>query len=150
MDLTSLLKKTVISLAEWIVFFSILFILAILNLIFLVNIITVDMPWEEPVPLGSSFATSLSIVIVISFIITLLLKFSKSTFTFKQFKGKFLAILFVLNSISCVLCLSRSYRFNFFHQDGFHLLIIALISAAFSIQIFMKDKNFGSKYEKAR
>ena len=142
---TSLLKKMVVSLTEWIVFFSILFILFILNLIFLVNIITVDMPWEERVPLGSSFATSLSIVIVISFLIYQLIKRSNSTFTYKQFKGKFLAFSFVLNSINCVLCLSTAYRSNLFHQDVFLLLIIALISVAFSIQIFMKHKHFGSK-----
>ena len=141
MDIIPLLKKMVVSLAEWIVFFSILFILFILNLIFLVNIITIDMPWEKPVPLGSSFATSLSIVIVISFLIYLSIKFSESTFTFKRFKGKFLAFSFILNSINCVLCLGTSYRSNLFHQDAFLLLIIALISAAFSIQIFMKHKH---------
>ena len=135
----------VVPLAEWIVFFSILFILFILNLIFLVNIITVDMPWEEPVSLGSSFATSLSIVIVISFLLYLSIKFSNSTFTFRRFKGKFLAFSFVLNSINCVLCLSTSYRSNLLHQDAFLLLIIALISAAFSIQIFKKHKHFGSE-----
>ena len=137
---TSLLKKMIVSLTEWTIFFSILFILFILNLIFLVNIITVDMPWEEPVPLGSSFTTSLSIVIVISFIIYLLINFSNSTFTFKQFKGKFLAFSFVLHSINCVLCLSTAYRSNLFHQDAILLIIITLFSTAFSIQIFMKHK----------
>lgn len=141
MDIKSFLKKMVVHLAEWILFFSILFIMAILNLILLVNIITVDMPWEEPIPLTSSFATSLSVTIAISFIIYLSIKFSNGTSTFKRFKEKFLALLFVINSLGCALCLSTAYRSNLLHPDAILLLMIALISAAFSIQIFMKYKH---------
>ena len=137
---TSLLKKMVVSLTEWIVFFSILFILFILNLIFLVNIITVDMPWEEPVPLGSSFATSLSIVMAISLIIYLSIKFSNVTRYRERYLAFLLAFSFVLHSINCVLCLSTAYRSNLFHQDAILLIIITLFSTAFSIQIFMKHK----------
>ena len=96
------------------------------------------MPWEEPVPLSSSFASTLSIVIAISFIIYLSIKFSNAT----RFREKFLAFLFGINSLGCVLCLSTAYRSNLLHPDAILLLIIALISTAFSIQISKKYKNY--------
>lgn len=138
MDKTSLIQKIFVHLTEWILFFSILLIMAMLNLILLVNIITVDMPWEEPVSLTSSFATTLTIVIAISFIIYLSIKYSNAT----RYRERFLAFLFGFNSLGCVLCLSTAYRSNLFHPDAILLLIIALISTALSIQIYLKYKNY--------
>ncbi len=138
MTKTSLLPKIVVYLTEWIVFFSILFIMAILNLILLVNIITVDMPWEEPVPLSSSFATTLSIIIAISLFIYLSIKFSNAT----RYREKFLVFMFGLNSLSCVLCISTAYSTNLLHPDAILLILIALINTALSIQIYFKYKNY--------
>lgn len=58
----------IIYLAEWFLFLFVALCIATLNMINLVNIITVDMPWEEPLIFTSSFIFSLSFVIGLAII----------------------------------------------------------------------------------
>ncbi|NSL51855.1 hypothetical protein [Calidifontibacillus erzurumensis] len=58
----------IIYLADFALFLFVALCIAALNLINLLNIITVDMPWEEPIILTSSFITSLSFVIGLAII----------------------------------------------------------------------------------
>lgn len=138
---TSMLRKIVIPIvyvAEWILFFYVFLFIAIFNMVNFINVITVDMPWEEPVTLTSSFATSLMIVLGIALICFFYIKFLIGTPAYKRFKEVVWGILFGLNAVSCVICGSIAYGFNLFHADAILLLITALISTFLTMQIIMK------------
>ncbi|MBD8036268.1 hypothetical protein H9635_05890 [Solibacillus sp. A46] len=119
----------IIYLAEWFLFLFVALCIATLNMINLVNIITVDMPWEEPLIFTSSFIFSLSFVIGLAIICFFYNKFLMGSKAYQKFKKTIWGILFGLNTISCVLCGILIYGFNFFHSDGILLLIITLLSA---------------------
>ena len=129
----------IIYLAEWILFLFVALCIAILNMINLVNIITVDMPWEEPITLTSSFISSLAFVVGLSIICSFYSKFIMGSNAYQQFKKTIWGVLFGLNTISCVICGIIIYGFNFLTPDGILLLIITLLSA-FITKMFIFKK----------
>ena len=126
--------------AEWIFFLYVLLFVLIFNMMNLMNLITVDMPWEEPVTLTSSFS-SLLIVLGVSFICSLYIKFliGNGNSSYKRFKKIVWGRLFGLNGISCLLYLLTFYGFKLTSVDSFILLIVAIISIGLTIQVMKKQ-----------
>jgi len=126
-------------LAEWIFFFYVAICIIVLNLGNFTNIIAVDMPWEEPIALTSSFVSSLLLVIGVALICFFYIKYLIGSKAYQEFKRVIWGILFGLNTISCVICGSIVYGFDMLHVDGVLLSITALLSALLTLQIIFKD-----------
>lgn len=138
---TSVLKKFIVPMvyvAEWVLFFYVFLCIVAFNIVNFANIIAVDMAWEEPITFTASFVTSLIVVLGIGLICFCYIKFLTGNRAYKRFKEVVWGILFGLNTVSCVICGSIIYGFNFIHADGILLLITAFVSAFLTIQIIMK------------
>lgn len=138
---TSLLKKLVVPIvyvAEWILFFYVFLCIVSFNLINLTNFITVDMAWEEPITLTSSFATSLMIVLGIGLICFFYINFMIGNRVYKRFKEVVWGILFGLNALCCAIYGGIFYGVDIIHGDGILLLTTALVSILLTMQIIIK------------
>lgn len=137
----SVLKKLVVPMvyvAEWVLFFYVFLCIVAFNMVNFTNVIAVDMAWEEPINLTASFVNSLMLVLGIGLICFFYIKFLAGNRAYKRFKEVVWAILFGMNTVSCVICGSIVYGFNFIHVDGMLLLITAFVSALLTMQIIMK------------
>lgn len=92
-----------------------------------------------PTNLTASFVNSLLRVLGIGLICFLYIKFLAGNRAYKRFKEVVWGVLFAINTVSCVICGSIVYGFNFIHADGMLLLITAFVSALLTIQIIMKQ-----------
>ena len=138
----TVLKKLVIPMvyvAAWILFFYVFLCIVAFNMVNFTNVIAVDMAWEEPTNLTTSFVNSLLRVLGIGLICFLYIKFLAGNRAYKRFKEVVWGVLFAINTVSCVICGSIVYGFNFIHADGMLLLITAFVSALLTIQIIMKQ-----------
>ena len=138
---TSLLKKLIVPIvyvAEWILFLFVFLCIVTFNMINLTNVITVDMAWEEPIPLTSSFATSLMTVLGIGLICFLYINFLIGSRAYKRFKEIVWGILFGLNALCCAIYGGIFYGVNIIHGDGILLLTTALVSVLLTMQIIIK------------
>lgn len=127
--------------AEWILFFCVFLSVLIFNVMNLMNIITVDMSWEEPVTLTSSLPSALLIVLGVGFVCSMYIRFliGNGNSTYKRFKKIVWGSLFGLNGISCLLYLLTFYGFKLTSVDSFLVLFIAIISIALTIQVIKKQ-----------
>ena len=134
---TPMLRKILIPIvyvAEWIFFFYIFLFIAVFNLINFTNVIAVDMPWEEPLTLTSSFVTSLMVVLGVGLVCAVYLHFLIGSKFYKGFKRAIWGILFGFNALSCIVCTSIVYKFDLFHADAILLMIAALMSVFLTMQ----------------
>ena len=125
--------------AEWILFFYVFLFVFIFNWANLLNVITVDMPWEEPIALTSSFSLSLLLVLGIGLVCSLYIKFLIGSRGYKRFKKIVWGSLFGLNGFSCLFYLLKVYGAKLTSVDSFLLLIVAIISIALTIQVIKKQ-----------
>ena len=121
-------------------FFYMFLLIASFNLVNFTNVIAVDMPWEEPITLTSSFVTSLIIVLGVGLLCAVYLQFLVGSRVYKRLKRTIWGILFGFNAISCIVCTSIVYKFDLFHADAILLIIAALMSAFLTLQAFLKNK----------
>lgn len=138
----SMFKKIIVPIlyvAEWICFFYVAISILVLNLGNFTNIVAVDMPFEEPITLTSSFVSSLSLVIAVALICFFYIKYLIGSKAYQEFKRVVWGILFGLNTISCVIYGSMVYGFDIFHANGILLSITALLSGLLTFQIITKD-----------
>ncbi|AHN24018.1 hypothetical protein [Lysinibacillus varians] len=139
---SSVVKKLVVPIvyvAEWIFFLYVLLCIVVFNLVNLTNVIAVDMAWEEPINFTASFINSMIVVLGIGLICFFYIKFLAGSRAYKRFKEVVWGVLFGINTVSCVICGSIVYGFNFIHADGIILLTTAFISALLTMQIIMKQ-----------
>lgn len=139
---SSVVKKLVVPIvyvAEWILFLYVLLCIVVFNLVNLTNVIAVDMAWEEPINFTASFINSMIVVLGIGLICFFYIKFLAGSRAYKRFKEVVWGVLFGINTVSCVICGSIVYGFNFIHADGIILLTIAFVSALLTMQIIMKQ-----------
>ncbi|MEK4387178.1 hypothetical protein MKZ25_15540 [Solibacillus sp. FSL W7-1464] len=127
-----------IYIAEWGFFLFVALCILALNSITLMNIITVDMPWEEPIALTTSFIASLSFVVGLALVCFLYSKYLIGSKTYQQVKKTIWGILFGLNTIFCILFGTLFYRSNLFQDDSILLFIITLLSALLTITFMSK------------
>lgn len=130
----------VIYVAEWVLFFYVLLFIFTFNLIYFANIIYIDMPWEEPITLTSSFINSLLVVLGVGLVCFFYIRYLPGNRAYKKFKAVIWGFLFGLNSLSCVILMIVVYRLDLY-VDGVLLLIVALVSIVLTIQISMKNDN---------
>lgn len=135
------LKKILIPMiyvVEWVLFLYVLICVFTFNMIHFGNIIYVDMPWEEPMTLPSSFTKSLLIILGIGVVCFFYIKYLFGNGAYKRFKLVIWGILFAVNALGSGLCLSMIYGFNLNTTEAILLLIVTLVSAALTIQSVMK------------
>lgn len=140
---TPMLRKILIPIvyvAEWIYFFYILIFIATFNLINFTNVIAVDMPWEEPITLTSTFVTDLIIVIGGGLLCAVYLHFLVGSRVYKRLKRTIWGILFGFNALSCIVCIGLVYKFDLFHTDAVLLMIAALMSVFLTLQASIINK----------
>ncbi|TKI53165.1 hypothetical protein FC756_25390 [Lysinibacillus mangiferihumi] len=138
----TVLKKLVIPMvyvAEWILFFYVFLCIVAFNMVNFTNVIAIDMAWEEPINFTASFVNSLIVVLGMGLICFFYIKFLAGSRAYKRFKEVVWGVLFAINTVSCVICGSIVYGFNFIHVDGILLLITAFVSALLTMQIIMKQ-----------
>ena len=112
---TSMFRKILIPIVyivEWTFFFYMFLLIASFNLVNFTNVIAVDMPWEEPITLTSSFVTSLIIVLGVGLLCAVYLQFLVGSRVYKRLKRTIWGILFGFNAISCIVCTSIVYKFD--------------------------------------
>lgn len=139
-----MLKKLLlptIYVAEWVLFFYVLLCVFILNMINFSNIIYTDMPWEEPITLTSSYIKSSLIIVGMGLVCSFYIRYLTGNRAYKRFKEVIWGILFGLNSLSRVICLSVVYGFDLSNDDGIFLLIVTLVSIFLTLQIILKSNN---------
>ncbi len=124
--------------AEWVLFYYVLLCVFVFHLTNFSNIIFIDMPWEEPITLTSSFIKSLLIIVGIGLVCFFYIRHLTGSRTYKRFKAIIWGLFFGLNSLSCVICLSIIYGFSLNNVEGILILIVTLISIALTMQIIMK------------
>ncbi len=125
---------------EWVLFFCVLLFFFIFNMINLFNLIYVDMPWEEPISLTSSFEKPLFIVLGIGLIIYFYIRYLTGNRVYKLIREVIWGILFGLNSFSCMLWLIY-YGSNLSKDDRILLLLITLFCIILTIQITLKFRS---------
>ena len=128
----------IVYVAEWIFFFYIFLLIATFNLMNFTNVIAVDMPWEEPITLTSSFSTSLMIVLGVGLSCAVYLHFLIGSKVYKSLKRTIWGILFSFNAFSCIVCTGIVYQFDLFHADALLLIIAAFMSIFLTMQAFLK------------
>ncbi|MFJ8459025.1 hypothetical protein ACIQ57_07825 [Lysinibacillus xylanilyticus] len=136
-----MLKKLLLPMiyvAEWVLFFYVLLCVFVFNMIIFSNIIYTDMSWEEPITLTSSFIKSSLIIVGMGLVCSFYIRYLTGNKAYKRFKEVICGILFGLNSLSCVICLSVVYGFDLSNDDGILLLIVTLVSISLTMQIIMK------------
>lgn len=137
------MRKIIFSLfyvCEWVLFFCVLVFLFIFNLTNIFNLIYIDMPWEEPISLTSSFMKPVLMVLVMGLIIYFYISYLIGNRIYKIIKLVIWALLFGLNSFICMLWLSVNYT-NLYKNDRILLLLIILFSIIFTIQTTLKFRN---------
>ncbi|ATP40774.1 hypothetical protein CSE16_12335 [Solibacillus sp. R5-41] len=132
------LLMPMIYVAEWVLFFYVLLCVFVFNMLNFSNIIYTDMSWEEPITLTSSFIKSSLIIVGMGLVCFFYIRYLTGNRAYKIFKEVIWGILFGLNSLSCVICLSIIYGFDLKNDEGILLLIVTLISIALTMQIIMK------------
>lgn len=109
-----------------------------LNIISLFNLIYIDMPWEEPFSLTSSFEKSLFIVLGMALIIFLYIRYLTGNRLYKIVKEVVWGVLLGLNTFSCLLWLIVSDIPHLTKGDQVLFLLIPLLSILLTIQIILK------------
>lgn len=104
------------------------------------NLIYIDMPWEEPISLTSSFMKPLLWVLGMGLIIYFYIRYLIGNRMYKIIKLVIWTLLFGLNSFICMLWLSINDT-NLYKNDLILLLLIILFSIIFTIQTILKFNN---------
>ncbi|WP_042473137.1 hypothetical protein [Bacillus ndiopicus] len=131
--------KPLAYITEWILFFYLAIAMAIFNLIYFLNIITVDMPWEKPISLGDSFLTLLMSILGVGLICFFYLNHLIGNHTYKRFKEMMWGALFAFNALGCLICWGITYKFSVLIVDGVLLLVTTLVSMLLVMQIFRRQ-----------
>lgn len=141
------LISPIIFIGEWILFFYIFLLVLAFHIISFVNIVYVDMSWEEPITITtstSSFIQTILLVVGLSVVCFLYTTYFAGNGLYKRFKASAWGILFVLNLMGCLGYLLMWYGFDGFdlhNTDLILLLVIILVSVFLTIHIIAKSKN---------
>ncbi|MFJ5770099.1 hypothetical protein [Psychrobacillus sp. NPDC093180] len=128
----------IIYVCEWVLYLFALLFVFIYNIISLFNLIYIDMPWEEPFSLTSSFEKSLLIVLGMALIIFLYIRYLTGNRLYKIVKEVVWGVLLGLNTFSCLLWLIVSDIPNLTKGDQVLFMLVPLFSLILTIQIIVK------------
>lgn len=131
----------VIYVGEWILFFAVLLFFFLFNLMNLFNLIYIDMPWEEPITLTSSYMKSLLLVVGAGIVIYLYIRYLNSSKVYNMLRQILWGVLFGLNTLSSIFWLFISFASKMSVDDRILRLIISLICITLTIQIILLFRN---------
>lgn len=127
--------------SEWILFLYAFFFVSAFNLVYVGNMIFIDMPWEESITLTSSFSKSLLIIIGAGIICFIYIKYQIGNKAYKIIKLVIWGILLGLNTLSSILWLCISVDFGLSNDDRIILILSILVSLIVTIQIIYTFRN---------
>ena len=131
----------IIHVSEWVLFFVVLLLFFLFNMMNLFNLIYIDMPWEEPISLTSSLLKSVLLVVGIGFVSWLYIRNVTGSIVYNMIKQIFWGVLFGLNTLSSVFWLLISFPTNVAVDDRILRLLITLICITLTIQIILLFRN---------
>ena len=128
----------IIYVGEWVLFLSVALFVFIYNMINLFNLIYIDVSWEEPFSLTSSFEKSLFIVVGMGVIIFFYIRYLTGNRLYKIVKEVIWGVLLGLNTFSSIFWLIVSDIPNLSEGDQALYLLIPLVSLILTIRIILK------------
>lgn len=121
--------------SEWIVFFYVFLVVSLFNLMYLSNMLFVDMPWEERMTLSSSLSKSILMVVGVGIICFCYIHFLKGYSLYKTIRKLIWGILFVLNVLFCMLWFGMSYSFDLSNGERIILLSAIVVSGGLAFKV---------------
>lgn len=121
---------------EWILLLYVLIFVFVFNMTYFVNMIFIDMPWEEPIRLP--FIKSLLYVLGIGIICFFYIKYLIGSRTYKKIKEVIWGTLFGVNTLSGILWFYLSYSFSISNVHRNLLITVILVSAILTVQVIKK------------
>ncbi|WP_239431954.1 hypothetical protein [Sporosarcina sp. ACRSL] len=103
----------------------------------LFNLIYIDMPWEEPIPLTSSFMKSLLLTVGLGVVIFLLIRKLTRNKVYNMVKQALWGVQFGVHTLSSAFWLLLSFSSNLSADDRILRLLISLICIALTIQTIL-------------
>ncbi|MGD6845302.1 hypothetical protein ACQCVH_22665 [Bacillus infantis] len=125
-----MLKKfimPIIYISEWVVFVYTVLFMIVFNLTYYVNMVIIDMPWEERTSLP--FIKTVIFMTGACMVCFLYIKYLNGSRIYKNVKDILWGILFGVNSLLCILLLGMSLIFELPINERV-LLALALIASA--------------------
>ena len=130
--------KWFMTIAEWLFFFCVLICLLIFNIIHLGNLLYVDMLWEEPMTVTSSFAQTSLLIIGIGVVCFLYMRDLRGHNVYKRTKAAIWGGLFACNALGGGFFMFIRHGLPFNQLETMELLLSTLISFILTFQAVMK------------
>lgn len=130
-----MLKKLImpiIYISEWVVFFYAVLFMIVFNLTYYVNMVIIDMPWEERTSLP--FIKTVLIMTGACMVCFLYIKYVKGRRIYKYVKDILWGILFGVNGLLCILLLGISLIFELPINERVLLVLAFIASAGFFLR----------------
>jgi hypothetical protein len=127
-----MLKKLlmpIIYISEWVMFFYTVLFMILFNLTYFVNMIIIDMPWEERTSLP--FVKTVIFMTVAGMVCSLYIKYVKGSRIYQNVKDILWGILFGVNSLLCILLLGISLIFELPINERVLLALAFIASGGF-------------------
>ncbi len=140
----NVLKKVIfpiIFIGEWILYYYVILLVLVFNMINFTNVLYVDMAWEQPITITTSFIQLVLLVVSLSLVCFLYTKYFAGNGFYKRFKAFAWGTLFALNSLACLGYLLIWYgidQFDLRNMELNLLLLIILASVFLTMQIITK------------
>ncbi len=127
--------------SEWFVFFYVFLMVSLFNLMYLSNMLFVDMPWEEQTTLSTSMSKSILMVVGVGIICFCYIHFLNGYSVYKTIRELIWGILFGLNILSCTLWFGISYSFEMSDGERLILLVAILVSCGLTLKVMKEFRN---------
>ncbi len=107
-------------------------------MIYIANMVLIDMPREEPITIITSLSKTLLIIIGIGIVCFFYIKYLIGNSAYKKFKEVIWGVLFGLNALSSIVTLYVSDKFGFSKDERIVLIVAIIISVILTIQVIQK------------